>query len=508
MRLLRNGAVCLCLLNVSAIPAAAEPVEVKTGSKIFTESVILGELVSHLARSAGATADHQRELGGTRILWTALLNGDLDVYPEYTGTISQEILAGQDVVGDDAIRRAIAADGLRMSRPIGFNNTYAIGMKETRAEGLGIRTISDLGRHPDLLLAFSNEFMERGDGWPSLRGRYGLAHKNVRGIEHVLAYPGLETGAIDATDLYSTDAEIRQYQLRVLNDDLSHFPAYNAVLVYRADLEARAPDVVAAVLKLEGLIDDATMAGLNAKALIDKQSESRIASDFLAEALAVQSEVEESTVLSRLLLHTKEHLILVLISLSAAILGAVPLGILGAHRPRLGQAILGVTGIIQTIPALALLMFMMALLTRLVEGAGIGTPPAVAALFLYSLLPIVRNTYTGLRDIPIHFRESAEALGLPVMVRLRRIELPMASRSILAGIKTSAVINVGFATLGAFIGAGGYGQPILTGLRLMDTSLILQGAVPAAVMALVVQALFELSERIFVPQGLRLKPIE
>ena len=509
MSLLRRCGVCVCFLIItSSMPASSEEPHVKIGSKSFTESVILGELVSHLVRSAGATADHQGELGGTRILWSALLNGDLDVYPEYTGTITQEILAGQDVVGDDAIRRAIAADGLRMSRPIGFNNTYAIGMKETRAEELGLRAISDLTRHPDLLLAFSNEFIDRGDGWPSLRNRYKLPHQSVRGIEHVLAYPGLESGAIDATDLYSTDAEIRQYQLRVLQDDLGHFPVYNAVLVYRADLETRGPGAVAALLKLEGLIDDATMAGLNARALIDRQSESAIAANFLAEVLAVRSEVQESSVITRLIQHTKEHLILVLISLGAAILVAVPLGILGAHLPRLGQAVLGVTGIVQTIPSLALLMFMMALLTRLVEGAGFGAPPAIAALFLYSLLPIVRNTFTGLRDIPSQFRESAEALGLPVIVRLRRIELPMASRAILAGIKTAAVINVGFATLGAFIGAGGYGQPILTGLRLADTNLILEGAIPAAVMALLVQALFEFSERILVPLGLRLKPVE
>ena len=158
MSLLRRCGVFVCFLIItSSMPASSEEPHVKIGSKSFTESVILGELVSHLVRSAGATADHQGELGGTRILWSALLNGDLDVYPEYTGTITQEILAGQDVVGDDAIRRAIAADGLRMSRPIGFNNTYAIGMKETRAEELGLRTISDLARHPDLLFAFSNE---------------------------------------------------------------------------------------------------------------------------------------------------------------------------------------------------------------------------------------------------------------------------------------------------------------------------------------------------------------
>ena len=158
-------------------------------------------------------------------------------------------------------------------------------------------------------------------------------------------------------------------------------------------------------------------------------------------------------------------------------------------------------GIIQTLPSLALLVFMIPLL-------GLGSPPAVAALFLYSLLPIVRNTYTGLHDIPNSVRESADALGLTAAARLRLVELPMSARAILAGIKTSAVINVGTATIGAIIGAGGYGQPILTGLELRNTSLILQGAVPAALLALLVQGLFELAERWLVPKGLRLKPQE
>jgi osmoprotectant transport system permease protein len=184
-----------------------------------------------------------------------------------------------------------------------------------------------------------------------------------------------------------------------------------------------------------------------------------------------------------------------------ALLVAIPLGIFAAKFRAIGQVVLAVAGLIQTIPTLALLVFMIPLF-------GIGSKPAIFALFLYSLLPIVRNTYAGLGDIPPAIRESAAALGLPPGARLRRVELPMASRAILAGIKTSAVINVGTATLGALIGAGGYGQPILTGIRLDNISLILQGAVPAAVLALVVQGLFELLERVLVPKGLRLKPAE
>jgi osmoprotectant transport system permease protein len=191
-----------------------------------------------------------------------------------------------------------------------------------------------------------------------------------------------------------------------------------------------------------------------------------------------------------------------------AILVAVPLGILAVKMPRAAQGILAAVGVIQTIPALALLVLLMTALQPLRRFGieTVGAPPAIVALFMYSLLPIVRNTYTGLQGIPGPVAESAAALGLPFAARLRLIELPLALPTILAGIKTAVVINVGFATLGALIGAGGYGQPILTGIRLDDTGLILQGAIPAALLALAMQALFELIERVLVPKGLRLRP--
>ncbi len=498
------GLVALSFCRLAPAAAASEPITVTVGSKSFTESVILGEAIAHLARSAGAHVEHKGELGGTQVLWKALLRGDIDVYPEYTGTIAQEILAGTGVKEEEAIAAALVERGVLMSRPLGFNNTYAIGMKEELAERLGITAISGLVDHPELAFGFSNEFMDRGDGWPSLRQRYRLPQRDVKGLEHQLAYAGLEAGSIQVTDLYSTDADIRYHQLRVLEDDLRHFPAYNAVLLYRADLLQRAPDIVRALLRLQGLISDATMTGLNARAKppddlgIDRVPETQVAADFLAEALELYAEVEQVSVVDRILARTVEHITLVGISLVAAILIAVPLGVVAARAPRLGQVILSGVSVIQTIPALALLVFMIPLF-------GLGGPPAIAALFLYSLLPIVRNTFTGLSDIPLHIRESAEALGLKPGARLRLVDMPMASRSILAGIKTSAVIIVGFATIGAFIGAGGYGQPILTGIRLDDMSLIMEGAVPAALMALAVQGLFDLSERVLVPKGLRLE---
>ncbi len=239
------------------------------------------------------------------------------------------------------------------------------------------------------------------------------------------------------------------------------------------------------------------MIAMNARVKLDKIPDTEVAADFLAEAFLLQTVVRSETRLDRLVINTKIHLGLVLVSLASAILVAIPLGVAAAKFTRFGQVILSVVGIVQTIPSLALLVFMIPLL-------GIGGPPAIVALFLYSLLPIVRSTHSGINDIPGGLQESAIALGLPATARLRLVELPMASRAILSGIKTAAVINVGTATLGALIGAGGYGQPILTGIRLDDVGLILEGAVPAAGLALIAQGLFDLADRVFVSRGLRL----
>ncbi|MEM7352363.1 MAG: glycine betaine ABC transporter substrate-binding protein [Acidobacteriota bacterium] len=494
-------------LGPGPLAAAAQQGQVTVGSKKFTEGVILGEILTHLARDAGLPATHRRELGGTRVLWNALLSGEIDAYVDYTGTLTEEILAGETmrvgtnrgeaIRGEAALREALAQRDIVMSRPLGFNNTYAIGMQEAVAADLGIRQISQLRQHPDLRFGFTNEFMDRGDGWPGLRDHYRLPQSDVRGVDHDLAYRGLEAGTIQVMDLYSTDAEITVYDLRILADDLGYFPAYRPVILMRQALESDLPQVAAAWRQLAGRITEDAMVAMNARARLERVAESRVAADFLAEVFGLAVEAQVETASARFWRNTRQHLFLVGVSLGLAILLAVPLGILAARYPALGQGILALVGIFQTIPSLALLVFMIPLL-------GIGAPPALAALFLYSLLPIVRNTHAGLMGITAEIRESAAALGLPPGARLRLVELPLASPQILAGIKTSAVINIGTATLGALIGAGGYGQPILTGIRLDDLGLILQGAVPAAGLALLAQGFFDGLERWLVPRGLRL----
>ncbi len=230
------------------------------------------------------------------------------------------------------------------------------------------------------------------------------------------------------------------------------------------------------------------MAGLNKMVKIEKKSESDVASHFLKEKIFLQTETNSQNLYQRIIRSTGEHLWLVMLSMLAAIILAVPLGVYSFWHETPGQLVLGISGIVQTIPGLAMLVFMIPIF-------GIGAFPTIAALFLYSLLPIVRNTYTGLKGIDKSLTEAAKMFGLSRLSCLIHIQLPLALPIIITGIKTSAVINIGTATLGAIIGAGGYGQPILTGIRLDNVSLILEGAIPAAAMAIATQYLFELLEK-------------
>jgi len=460
--------------------AAPTSGEVVVGSKVFTESVILGELATQLLVGDRIEARHQRELGGTTVLWSGLLRGDVDCYPEYTGTLRGEIFAQSSLRSDDELRRALAQQHVWASQPLGFNNTYVLGMRRDVAAQRSIAKLSDLGKHPDLRLGFSNEFIDRGDGWPGVKRAYQLTHTDVRGMAHDLAYRAIAAQSIDVTDLYSTDAEIAYYDLVALEDDRAFFPAYDALFICRDDVSDATKH---ALNRLAHTIDASAMARMNARAKLDHVSEAQVAADFASQTLQASTLVQVDSRASRIAKRTLEHLGMVGLSLLIAVLVAVPLGVLAYRAPRFGRVALAVADVLQTIPALALLVF-------LIPWLGIGYAPAIVALFLYSLLPILRNTHAGLADLPRDLRESATALGLSRSAQLRFVELPLAARSILAGIKTAAVINVGTATLGALIGAGGYGQPILTGIRLDDIGLILEGAVPAALLALLAQGAF------------------
>jgi osmoprotectant transport system permease protein len=487
---LKRSLLLLPLLALLLLYRTGSAQTIVVGSKKFNESNVLGKIAKRTLEKAGFTVEHKEDLGSTGIVWGALKGGSITLYPEYTATISQEILKVKGEMSTEALRAGLQKEGIGLGGDLGFNDNYGLVMVKSRADALNIHKISDLAAHPDLKVGVSHEFLGREDGWQPLAVKYGLALPNVSGIDHSLAYLALKKGEIDLTEAYTTDAEIAEYKLVVLDDDRSYFPKYHAVFVYRADMPLKA---IQALKTLEGTISEEKMIAMNAEAKKSKDYNRAAALYFGGSA------GEKTNVWVVTLILIKEHLTLVISSLFLAILVGIPLGIVASRPGAVSQAILGFVGILQTVPSLALLALLVPL-----PFFGISWRTAIAALFLYSLLPIVRNTATGLQEIPASLRESAAALGLEPGAQLLKIYLPMASRTILAGIKTSAVIDVGTATLAALIGAGGLGQPILRGISLNDNNAILQGAVPAALLALAVEFGFNLIDRLLIPKGLRL----
>jgi len=468
----------------------------RVGSKRFGESYLLGELLTRTAAAAGAAAEHHQGLGNTAILFAALRQGSIDLYPEYTGTVTAEILQQPDVAATPgAIDRALRPLGIGAAIPFGFDNTYAIAVGDRLATAQHLATISDLARLPALRPGLSHEFLGRADGWPGLARAYGLRQQPVA-LDHGLAYEALRAGQVDAIDVYATDARIAAYRLRVLRDDKGFFPRYDAVVLYRLDVPARFPRAWQALSALAGSIDTDRMIALNGEVELRHRSFAEVAAELVDGASGAKAgapAARTAGLWSRLAGAdfwplTAQHVKLVATSVALAVAAGVPLGALAALNPATGSVVLGITAALQTVPSLALLAMLIPLV------GSIGTVPALIALFLYALLPVVRNTCTGLQEVPAGIRLAALALGLSSRDRLRHIDLPLALPVILAGVKTAAVLSVGTATIAAFIGAGGYGERISIGLALNDSQMLWAGALPAAALAVMTQGLFGLLE--------------
>ena len=480
-------------LLLAAAGHAAEPIRI--ASKNSNESYLLGEIAAQLLESRGFPVERRFGLGGTLIAFDALAAGEIDLYMEYTGTLSQAILK----LGHDASRasmnKLLEDDGLRLLEPFGFNNTYAIAVRREQAQALGLAEIGDLAGHPELRVVLSHEFLEREDGWPGLKRAYGLPF-DATGIEHALAYQAIAEGALDVTDAYSTDGELLRYDLVLLADGRAFFPRYLAAPLVRTDVGA---EVMELLSTLGGTLDDAAVQALNAAVVVDGASFADVAAGFLAE-LGVVAETPAGAgsddLWRSLAANTAQHLKLTLTALAAAVVAGLSLSLVIFRRAAAARLAVYLCGLLQTVPSIALLALMIPLF-------GIGAAPAVVALFLYSLLPVVRNTVTALTTIDPTLLRVADAMGLSRREQIRHVYLPLSMPSVLAGIRTAAVINIGTATLAAFIGAGGLGDPIVTGLALNDVSFILQGAVPAALLAIATELAFEGVERVAVPGHLR-----
>lgn len=494
-------------------PAAERPVVV--GTKIFAESYVLGEMFAQILEARGIPVDRRPALGATEIAFQALLAGEIDVYPEYTGTGLLAILGEEPPTDRGAAYRRVREAfrsrwGVRWLPPLGFENTYAMAVRPATADSLGLRTLSDLAEvAPRLTAGFSPDFIGRDDGLPGLRDAYGLEPGDVRSLLQAVKYQALVQGEVDVIDGYSTDGQIARYGVRVLADDRGFFPPYDAAAVVGRRLAEERPDAVAALTELSGLLDAATIRELNRRVEVDGDDPGAVAADALRTlGLADDGGRARSAGRDRsgsfltylwsgrgeTWTQTRRHLLLVFLSLTAGILVAVPLGVALERVRGAAEGVIRAVGVLQTVPSIALLAFMIPVL-------GIGVAPAVTALFLYSLFPMLRNTYSGVRDADAAAVASARALGMTEWQLLRHVRLPLAAPVIMAGVRTAAVINVGTATLAAFIGAGGLGDPIVAGLTLSDTWMILSGAVPAAVLALIVDGGLAVAEKAVSPNG-------
>lgn len=479
-------ALLACCLTLFAVVAQAQDT-LRIGSKRFTESYILAQIIAQTA-APHTLVEVLPGLGNTAIVYAALRAGSIDAYPEYAGTIAQEILKDASVTSMEAMRERLKPLGLGVDVVLGFNDGYALAMHADKAEKLRIRTLAELSGHPELRFGLSNEFIGRADGWNGLAQRYGLPQKPV-GLDHGLAYDAVTAAQVDVIDIYTTDAKINHLGLRVLVDNAAYFPRYDAVVLYRLDVPQRFPAAWAAIKKLAASIDESTMIAMNAKAELRGQEFADIAKAHL---VGTSNRPETKSGFWQKLFGTDflrlswQHLSLVLSAVALAVIIGVPLAIVVAPRARARAVVLGICGVLQTVPSLA----MLAVLISWVDS--IGSVPALIALTLYALLPIMQNTCTGLAQVPTGLSLAGMALGLSKSQRLRFIELPLSFPTIMAGIRTATSIAVGTATIAAFIGAGGYGERIVTGLALNDKELLLAGALPAAALALVFEGLFEL----------------
>jgi len=485
------GALLVGVLLHAAPAARAQDDTLRVGSKRFTESYILAELLAQSAAPQLPAPPVVRQgLGNTAIVYEALRSGNIDLYAEYTGTIALEILKGPPGMTREQIAAGLAPLGLGLGPALGFNDGYALAMRAADAQRLGITRLSDLAKHPELKLGLSNEFIGRADGWAGLAARYGLP-QSPTGLDHGLAYDAIAAKQIDVMDIYTTDAKIDHLGLRVLEDDRAYFPRYDAVVLYRLDVPQRFPKAWAAIDALQGRIDEHAMIAMNARAELKGEPFDAIARGFLAQGHAGAGQAQAGRGFTSKLFGpdlgrlARQHLLLVAVSVGIAILVAVPLGVLIFPLQRLRALVLGITGLLQTVPSLAMLAVLISLL------GVIGTVPALVALTLYSLLPIMSNTVTGLTEVPEGQRQAGTALGMTRAQNLRLVQLPLALPSLVAGVRTATAIAVGTATIAAFVGAGGFGERIVTGLALNDRALLLAGAIPAAALALASEAFFE-----------------
>ncbi len=520
-RLRRLAPLLLLVWWLTPSLSLARPLVV--ASKKFPENALLAEALAQLLEQRGLSVERKLNMGNTALVFENLKHGNVDVYPEYSGTAQQFLSASHEIEQRTpaAVRRFVEAELRRRHElfwgpPLGFNNTYAIAVRAKLAQQHQLETISDLAafsHQGGLRFVFTHEFLARQDGWKPLAKRYDLKAE-PRAVEHGIAYELLATSQADAMEVYSTEGLIAVNDVVLLQDDLRHFPPYDAAYVYGSAVGTNA-DALMAINSLAGRLTDERMRQLNHLVEVEGRSIPLVANQLLSEErLLAKSAMTQPAATGKagfwrlletqpdlLLSRIRQHLWLTLLALMASACVGIPLGY-GATRKRwLGFVSLSGANIVQTVPSLALLVFMIpvaTLLSRLTSGlADAMELAALGSLFLYGVLPIIRNTKDGLQAVDPAITDAATGLGMDRAQIARQVLLPLAAPFIIAGLRTSVVIGTGAATLAAFIGAGGLGEAIISGLAVQNYAEVLTGAVPAALLAIAFDAGFALLQRRF-----------
>lgn len=474
-------------------------------------------MLAQLLEADGQEVVRKMNLGGTKVAFDALNHGGIHVYSDYTGTGYVMILKmngerNPQKVHDIVSREFLSRFDIQWSESLGFNNTYALTIRKADSSFKNFKTISDVsGKVSSYKIAAPYEFMERKDGFKGLSNEYNLnfAKDKLTSMNAGLMYAAIKDKQVDFIVSYSTDGRIKAFNLRILKDDKNYFPPYNAAYLAKKDSFKKFPLLQKNIEKLEGLINEEEMIEMNDQVDRLKQEPKDVAKNYLISKGLLKGEVihqEVETSFIQFMISRRadlfkliwEHLLLSFVAIFAALLISLPTGVLLTKKEKLAKVVFPIVNTIQTIPSLALLGFLIPIM-------GIGFAPAVLALFLYSLLPLVRNTYEGIKGVDRNFVEASKGIGLTNTQILLKVEIPLALPIILAGLRTATVIVIGTATLAALIGAGGLGDPIFRGVSTVNSNLILLGAVPAALLAIIADKLIGWSETHLVSKGIRLK---
>jgi osmoprotectant transport system substrate-binding protein len=477
----------LALVSVLLLWAPAGSAEtIRVGAKNFTEQWIVGELYAQALERNGITVERRFNLSGSAIAHAALVAGEIDLYPEYTGTALAVVLKEQarGEASDTVLarvrahyQREIAATWLTPSH---IDNGNVLLMRP----GTNIATLSELARiAPKLTIGLGTEFVDRDDGLPGLERVYGMKFGRIATFSALaLRYGALTERQVDVINGFATDWQIADGALVALADDRALFPPYQLAPVIRnAVLTPRLAAILDAV---STRLDTATMQRLNGLVERDRFEPAEVARAFLDGVEPTRAGLPLAA-LGRAML---EHAALVLASLAVGLGVALPLALLAMRRPGMRAALLGVSALFYAVPSLALFAL-------LLPVTGLGTVSAVIGLSLYAAMVLLRGLLGGLAALPQQLDEVATGLGLTPRQRFLRVTVPLLLPAFVASLRTALVAAIGLATIAAAIDAGGLGQVLLTGLAQRWPAKIALSAGAAVLLAIVADRALLLLER-------------